>query len=461
MLTVNRLLNGRNTCMQVTVRQPYDPIFVTESTRSLGTELELGYSSTNMEGYKHRPVILPFTTQLRFQESGYDNNFTETPPDDLTCLICHNVARDPQQITCCGKLYCKACLQRSNTCPTCKKRISSYADIVSSQRIKVLKLTCDNEADGCTWSGKLDELEDHLTTCEKAKVACTNGCDDEVQRCEMDEHLETECSLRLHKCPHCSKEGTYKDIEDSHTDECPMIEITCPNEGCKFTGRRVIVGYHRASCPKEPAHCDHEEVGCDVAVTRETLEQHHALYVEQHLKLAMDKIAVQQSHFQTPPRVFKMPHFQQHKQSNSTWESPPFYSHIGGYKMIISIKTSRRSTHLLVYAHLVVGENDHHLVWPFRGVVTIELLNQEGDNSHITQTIRYPDDLNSVYNKRPMDCPGNKTKGRGVGEFIDLPQESEYLEDNCLYFRVSSVKVSETNKPWLTPTDCTKDCTPS
>ena len=42
----------------------------------------------------------------------------------LLCLICLCVARDPQQINCCGKLLCKGCLEKhkecSDDCPQCR-----------------------------------------------------------------------------------------------------------------------------------------------------------------------------------------------------------------------------------------------------------------------------------------------------------------------------------------------------
>ena len=46
-------------------------------------------------------------------------------------------------------------------------------------------------------------------------------------------------------------------------------------------------------------------------------------------------------------------------------------------------------THVSVYACLMRGEFDDHLKWPFRDHVTIAMLNQLKDNSHITETIHY------------------------------------------------------------------------
>ena len=63
---------------------------------------------------------------------GYDHQFVEPPPDDLLCLICLCVARDPQQINCCGKVLCKGCLEEhkkySTVCPQCRNVINSFAD---------------------------------------------------------------------------------------------------------------------------------------------------------------------------------------------------------------------------------------------------------------------------------------------------------------------------------------------
>ena len=70
---------------------------------------------------------------------GYDCEFVETPPDDLICLICTFVAKNPQQLTCCGKVYCQVCLKeqqkRSNSCAQCRKEgAASFEDQRSTSR---------------------------------------------------------------------------------------------------------------------------------------------------------------------------------------------------------------------------------------------------------------------------------------------------------------------------------------
>ena len=64
---------------------------------------------------------------------GYDYNFVDAMPDEYQCLICHLVARDPQQLLCCGKLCYNSCLEESkkhtDNCPQCRKRVQSFNDI--------------------------------------------------------------------------------------------------------------------------------------------------------------------------------------------------------------------------------------------------------------------------------------------------------------------------------------------
>ena len=66
---------------------------------------------------------------------GYEHQFVDSPPDILHCLICLFVAKDPQQVNCCGKVLCRTCLEEhkrySNSCPQCRKDITSFADKIS------------------------------------------------------------------------------------------------------------------------------------------------------------------------------------------------------------------------------------------------------------------------------------------------------------------------------------------
>ena len=58
-------------------------------------------------------------------------------PDALKCLICLDVANDPQQHDKCGKLFCRKCLEGlklSKNCPNCRQGSNYFDDAKSKQQ---------------------------------------------------------------------------------------------------------------------------------------------------------------------------------------------------------------------------------------------------------------------------------------------------------------------------------------
>ncbi len=68
------------------------------------------------------------------RSGGYEYPFVEEPSDDLKCLICLCVARDPQQHGDggCGKIFCTSCIDKykknDDKCPNCRKVITTFKD---------------------------------------------------------------------------------------------------------------------------------------------------------------------------------------------------------------------------------------------------------------------------------------------------------------------------------------------
>ena len=63
---------------------------------------------------------------------GRDYQFVEEPPRGLRCVICQDIARQPQQHGECGKLFCMSCLnqhtQSSAKCPNCSLQLVTFYD---------------------------------------------------------------------------------------------------------------------------------------------------------------------------------------------------------------------------------------------------------------------------------------------------------------------------------------------
>lgn len=69
-----------------------------------------------------------------WEGGGYDYHFVSDVPNTLQCLICATVAREAQQVDCCGKVFCKCCLHKlkraqNKACPNCRKgKWKSFSD---------------------------------------------------------------------------------------------------------------------------------------------------------------------------------------------------------------------------------------------------------------------------------------------------------------------------------------------
>ena len=70
----------------------------------------------------HQILAIYIYTAMAQKLGGHDSTFVQLPPDDLLCLICTFVAKDLRQVTCCGKIFCKDCLNKfgaAQPCPHC------------------------------------------------------------------------------------------------------------------------------------------------------------------------------------------------------------------------------------------------------------------------------------------------------------------------------------------------------
>ena len=93
---------------------------------------------------------------------GYEYEFLDTShAADYECMICHYVARDPQQAQCCGATYCSSCVRHSlSGCPNCRApSLILIQDKAQRQRVNKLKVKCSH----CDWTGEVADAQTHLT----------------------------------------------------------------------------------------------------------------------------------------------------------------------------------------------------------------------------------------------------------------------------------------------------------
>lgn len=305
----------------------------------------------------------------------------------------------------------------------------------------------------------------HLVAREPHRSKCKCEAQLYCQMCirELQHHSPT--------CPTCSQ--TLESFADNlSARHIRAIKVDCDNRegGCQWRGQLgELLDSHLQLCPQHVVECPYVDIGCSVKVKRQDAEEHSQQSMEYHLQLAASKIQRLEAVAMVPPVVFKLSKFNMKKTKNERWNSPTFYSHCGGYRLCLSIDANgnrdSKGSHVSVYVRLMKSITDSHLTWPFRGELTIEVLNQVEDSNHFVKTILFDWKESDIRNSMVTN-PEASGRGWGYHDFIphgvldyNAAANTHYLKDGCLFVRVTRVTVYDTNKPWLTPTVTEKENT--
>ena len=336
-----------------------------------------------------------------------------------------------------------------------------------------MQVKCANSERGCQWTGTVGTLDHHIASCQFALVPCPNKCEEDkgagellLIRKHLDQHLKTKCPKRANECPHCGEKGTFASITEDHDQVCEKKIVACPNKrsGCWKTKEHVS-----SDCEYTEVACVYESLGCGVRMPRKDRERHEKEDREKHLDFSLATVRSLSKQLKTlsdtvnlheeqhkilserEAVVFHLPGYASKKEKNETFHSTPFYTQPGGYKMRIIIDArgvyDGKGTHVSVFPELLEGHYDNKLYWLFLGTVTLELLNQLGDNNHHKSDIVYDasDDMRVESNCGYPKFFPHSSLGHNPAT------STQYLLDDTLYFRVS---VKEGNhKPWLVCAD--------
>uniref|UniRef100_A0A7M5WRL9 Uncharacterized protein n=2 Tax=Clytia hemisphaerica TaxID=252671 RepID=A0A7M5WRL9_9CNID len=146
--------------------------------------------------------------------------------DDITCVICLLVLREPVQAVDCGHRFCTKCigefhLINPGKCPKDWQDIQVFPDVGKKREILSLKIRCKNFTVGCTWQNELREQKGHLEKCGYESVACQLECGEFVLRKNMQNHVDTLCPIVF---------------------PCEYQEF-----GCTFKGTKMLLNDHMAN----------------------------------------------------------------------------------------------------------------------------------------------------------------------------------------------------------------------
>ena len=93
------------------------------------------------------------------------------------CLICQLVLREPYQTNCCGTSFCQTCIQQvqdnESSCSNCREEnFQVFPNKGLKRSLNQLHVYCKHSKDGCTWSGELQALDEHINEEETQLVGC-------------------------------------------------------------------------------------------------------------------------------------------------------------------------------------------------------------------------------------------------------------------------------------------------
>ena len=304
--------------------------------------------------------------------SGFDCEFTEEPPKYLQshCPICLLVLREPFQVTCCGKSYCRLCNQQINAggtpCPTCNgARFDSFQNKGLQQPLYGFRVFCSNKESGCDWQGELGKLEYHLNLnpdkdwlfqkgCAYTEVTCLY-CNAPHLRHEIEQ-----CVERPFTCSLCEEyESTYADVVTNHSPVCKCRPVKCPNScGTNNLQHQHLEEHVSTQCPLSYVECEFSDAGCDAKVYRkdlpshlgENMVTHMSLLARENRKLKQQlkeqgeahKKEVQMLRDDTTSFLSRVPPLdlclKLPRNTDEVFFSKPFYNHIGGYKLQLEIQ---------------------------------------------------------------------------------------------------------------------------
>ena len=369
-------------------------------------------------------------------------------------------------------------------------------------------VNCSHNERGCSWVGRLSELTEHLEGCQYVLTTCSECekkvCRNKLQQhldeeCQLRPHVCEYCN---------DYSSTFEDVTVQHYFECPEFLLLCPNQCSSDKLKRGELDDHlQTTCPNELVLCTFSEMGCTKKMKRSELQQHieanilhHQLTMcnafkemklendllrrdheelkalksaqnsreywingckrlaegvkESHWREYLTSLAVFSTNIPEPvcPVIFKWSNYERmlNKSRDKTrfYYFRPFYTHSGGYKMQLRIYPSGvdygKDTHISLYCHLMKGEHDNNLKWPFEGTVEVAILNQVENDKHHSQEIWELQSLPFDVIRQPDSYQIRNESGWGKAQFVSLSDvasfspHKQYLMNDALYFQVTA-----------------------
>jgi hypothetical protein len=200
---------------------------------------------------------------------------------DHICGICNFVCNDLYSDGC-GHPFCKECIfphvENGKVCPISNlslktsdlQKIKCIDDMINKQLVY-----CVHKTIGCEWLDIITKRDYHLMDqCKYETVNCSNQeCGLMIMRKDLDKHLE-ECDYSIVYCDLCNM-PIFKIQMQQHLEEiCANREISCP-QGCELDIIRSQLDDHiQNNCELTLIRCEFKDYNCDELIMRKDKKRH-------------------------------------------------------------------------------------------------------------------------------------------------------------------------------------------
>ena len=379
---------------------------------------------------------------------------------DVQCLYCQEQRRRSAI-----QIHQKNdCPKRPFKCTYCDRYESTYQNVVDNHWAicQYHPEPCPNMC-GSKFSRKnVHDLENHIANdCPLTTIDCEYkrvGCNKKVLRKDMTAHLDENIAhhLSLQATEQRKVANSIKMSSDQRSHHMKSLtnglKLVCENTASHMIlTTDVLVEHSKKKKRKDDALWALSIIIIVLATLVAYTSQENREIKDQIAKLTQD-VQELRNHASVCPLYITFTNFEQLRLKDEAWYSSPFYTHLKGYKMCLKVnangRTLRDGTHNIgVFLHLMSGQFDDELEWPFQGTITVQLLNQRygGEKENVEVTYNFNDTTPLQITRRVSS--GERAKlntGLGYGAFTSYANLwSNYLKNDRLIFLINCYNIGK------------------
>ena len=381
------------------------------------------------------------------------------------CCLCKFIPKDAVKVIC-GHILCHECAQLTldqpmSQCPErrCGKPLKGHVGRLFfphpfiRREFARIRIMCNNSSKGCPWTGKTDEILEHIETCQFGKVQCKH-CSSWIAPTDQTSHLEScpgikvACPLAEVACMQKEKMARSELLNQHLSGESFLCHLQWLSNSMKAlrvsSSKEEIESLEERITEKEDTIASLRSRADELVEKQKSLQEASACFPEKcnisPQSSREDDQDESLSHLENRSYdgtfIWNLRGYSQlvedaRRGKNTVILSPPFYTSRYGYKLCLRIYPLGVDNNLSIFISVMKGEYDNLLTWPFPHKITIQLLNQvQGED--ITQIV-VPDPRSNSFKKPTAEL----NLPTGYLRFISLRRirMNGFIKDDTIFIK--------------------------